>query len=75
MMPRDWRCAAGAPRTGERTGRRSKRMICNEGDASETRELPLYLRRRCRRTELRFGRPAHGRGHRAEVEDNDTQWR
>ena len=73
MMPRDWSCAAGAPRTGERTGRRSKIMIRNEGDASETRELPLCLRRRCRRTELRSGCPAHGRGHRAEVEENQME--
>ena len=32
-------------------------MICNEGDTFETRELPFYLRRRCRRTELRCWRP------------------
>ena len=73
MMPRDWSCAVGAPRTDERTGRRSKRIRWNEGDTFETRELPLYLRRRCRRTELRFGCPTHGRGHRAEVEENDMQ--
>ena len=29
--------------------------------------------RRCRRTEPRCGCPTHGRGHRAEVEENDMQ--
>ena len=34
------------------------RYAMNEGDTSETRELPLCLRRRCRRAELRCWRPS-----------------
>ena len=35
--------------------------------------IAARVTRRCRRTELRCGCPTHGRGHRAEVEENDTQ--
>jgi len=61
------RCAAGAPRTEERTGRRSNKMGCNEGGIFETTELALHALGGVHGAELRGGRPTHGRPHRAEV--------